>query len=121
MTTLENRGTLSPEVSEPREGYKQLKVGFWGGQPEILDSRMTGYAMSDIERDIISGISEKLKVRSEKKKIDSLVDGYLVKGYHTAKKNEEKPVKHHRIISKLIDFAIVVCLAAEILTVIYIK
>ena len=115
MTTLETRGNLPPGVAKPREGYKEMKIGFWGGQPEILDSRITGYKMNDIERDIVDVISEEFKVRSENRKTDSLVDGYLIKGYQPVKEIEKEPsVMRHRI-SKLLDFAIGVCLVAEML------
>ena len=115
MTTLETRGNLPPEVAKPREGYKEMKIGFWGGQPELLDSRITGYEMNDIERDIVDVISKGIKTRSENRKTDSLVDGYLIKGYQPAKEIEKEPsVMRHRI-SKLLDFAIGVCLVAEML------
>lgn len=112
MTTLETRGNLPPEVSSPREGYREMKIGFWGGQPEILDSRITGYEMNDIERNIVDVISEEFKVRSENRRIDALVDGYLIK--ENRQIEQEPPEKHSRI-SKLFDFAIVGCLVAEIL------
>lgn len=115
MTTLETRGNLPPEVAKPREGYREMKIGFWGGQPELLDSRITGYEMNDIERDIVDVISEEFKARSENRRTDALVDGYLIKGYQPAKENEKEPsVIRHRI-SKLLDFAIVGCLVAEML------
>ena len=112
MTTLETRGNLPPGVAKPREGYKEMKIGFWGGQPELLDSRITGYEMNDIERDIVDVISEEFKVRSENMKIDALVDGYLIKENRQIEK--EPPEKQSRI-SKLLDFAIGVCLVAEML------
>lgn len=115
MTTLETRGNLPPEVSAPREGYKEIKIGFWGGQPELLDSRITGYEMNDIERDIVDVISKGIKTRSENRKTDSLVDGYLIKGYQPAKEIEKEPSEKRRTISKLVDFAIVGCLVAEML------
>ena len=112
MTTLETRGNLPPEVSAPREGYKEMKIGFWGGQPELLDSRITGYEMNDIERDIVDVISEELKVRSENRRIDALVDGYLIK---ENRQIEKEPPEKHINFSKLLDFAIVGCLIAEML------
>ena len=115
MTTLETRGNLPPEVAKPREGYKEMKIGFWGGQPEILDSRITGYEMNDIERNIVDVISKGIKTRSENRKTDSLVDGYLIKGYQPAKKIEKETSEKHINFSKLLDFAIVGCLIAEML------
>ena len=115
MTTLETRGHLPPEVATPQEGYKEIKIGFWGGQPELLDSRITGYEMNDIERDIVDVISKGIKTRSENRKTDSLVDGYLIKGYQPAKEIEKEPPEKHINFSKLLDFAIAGCLIAEIL------
>ena len=115
MTTLENRGKLPPGVAKPREGYKEMKIGFWGGQPELLDSRITGYEMNDIERDIVDVISKGIKTRSENMKNDSLVDGYLIKGYQPAKEIEKEPPEKHINFSKLLDFAIGCCLVAEML------
>ena len=115
MTTLENRGNLPPEVAKPREGYKEMKIGFWGGQPELLDSRITGYEMNDIERDIVDVISKGIKTRSENRKTDSLVDGYLIKGYQPAKEIEKEPPENQGRISKLLDVAIAGCLIAEML------
>ena len=115
MTTLETRGNLPPGVAKPREGYKEIKIGFWGGQPELLDSRITGYEMNDIERDIVDVISKGIKIRSENRRTDALVDEYLIKGYQPAKKIEKEPPEKHCNFSKLLDFAIVGCLLAEIL------
>ena len=112
MNELETRGNLPPEVAKPREGDKEIKIGFWGGQPEILDSRITGYEMNDIERNIVDVISEEFKARSENRKTDALVDGYLIKENRQIEK--EPPEKHSRI-SKLLDFAIGCCLVAEML------
>ena len=115
MNELETRGNLPPGVAKPREGYREMKIGFWGGQPEILDSRITGYEMNDIERNIVDVISEEFKARSENRRTDALVDGYLIKGYQPVKEIEKEPsVMRHRI-SKLLDFAIGVCLVAEML------
>lgn len=115
MTTLETRGNLPPGVAKPREGYKEIKIGFWGGQPEILDSRITGYEMNDIERDIVDVISNGIKTRSENRRTDALVDGYLIKGYQPVKEIEKEPPGKHINFSKLLDFAIVGCLVAEML------
>lgn len=115
MNELETRGNLPPEVAKPREGYKEIKIGFWGGQPELLDSRITGYEMNDIERDIVDVISEEFKARSENRRTDALVDGYLIKGYQPAKKIEKETSEKQSRISKLLDFAIVGCLVAEML------
>ena len=115
MNELETRGNLPPGVAKPREGYKQLKIGFWKGDPEILDSRMTGYQMNGIEREIVCRMSEEIKTRSENRKTDSLVDGYLIKGYQPAKEIEKEPPEKHINFSKLLDFAIAGCLIAEIL------
>lgn len=112
MTTLETRGNLPPEVAKPREGYKEMKIGFWGGQPELLDSRITGYEMNDIERDIVDVISKGIKTRSENRKTDSLVDGYLIK---ENRQIEKEPPEKHINFSKLLDFAIGCCLVAEML------
>ena len=112
MTTLENRGKLPPGVAKPREGYKEIKIGFWGGQPELLDSRITGYEMNDIERNIVDVISEEFKVCSENRRIDALVDGYLIKGNRQI---EQEPPEKHSNFSKLAYFAIVGCLVAEML------
>lgn len=115
MNELETRGNLPPGVAKPREGYREMKIGFWGGQPEILDSRITGYEMNDIERNIVDVISEEFKARSENRRTDALVDGYLIKGYQPAKKIEKEPPENHSNFSKLLDFAIVGCLVAEML------
>ena len=115
MNELETRGNLPPGVAKPREGYKQLKIGFWKGDPEILDSRMTGYQMNGIEREIVCRMSEEIKTRSENRRTDALVDGYLIKGYQPAKKIEKEPPEKHSRISKLAYFAIVASLCAEIL------
>ena len=112
MTTLETRGNLPPGVAKPREGYKEIKIGFWGGQPELLDSRITGYEMNDIERDIVDVISKGIKTRSENRKTDSLVDGYLIKENLQI---EKEPPEKHINFSKLLDFAIAGCLVAEML------
>lgn len=115
MNELENRGNLPPEVLKPREGYREIKIGFWGGQPELLDSRITGYEMNDIERDIVDVISKGIKTRSENRRTDDLVDGYLIKGYQPAKEIENKPPEKRFNFSKLFDFAIYAVGIAEIL------
>ena len=112
MNELETRGNLPPGVAKPREGYREMKIGFWGGQPEILDSRITGYEMNDIERNIVDVISEEFKVRSENRRTDALVDGYLIKEHRQI---EKEPPEKHSNFSKLVDFAIVGCLVAEML------
>ena len=117
MNELENRGNLPPEVLKPREGYREIKIGFWGGQPEILDSRVTGYEMNDIERDIVCGIRDELKARIEKRKKDNFLDGYLIKEHRPAELAENKPPEKHINFSKLFDFAIYAVGIAEILAV----
>lgn len=112
MTELETRGNLPPGVAKPREGYREMKIGFWGGQSEILDSRITGYEMNDIERNIVDVISEEFKARSENRRTDALVDGYLIK---ETRQIEKEPPEKHSNFSKLAYFAIVGCLVAEML------
>ena len=106
MTTLENRGNLPPEVAKPREGYKEMKVCFLSSGTELISK--DNFEMSDSERMAVDHIRGSLR----KKRIDDSLNGYLIKENRQIEK--EPPEKHSRI-SKLIDFAIVGCLVAEML------
>lgn len=106
MTTLENRGNLPPEVAKPREGYKEMKVCFLSSGTELISK--DNFEMSDSERMAVDHIRGSLR----KKRIDDSLNGYLIK--ETRQIEKEPPEKHSRI-SKLLDFAIVGCLVAEML------
>ena len=106
MTTLENRGNLPPEVAKPREGYKEMKVCFLSSGTELMSK--DNFEMSDSDRIAVDHIRGSLK----KKRIDDSLNGYLIKENRQIEK--EPPEKQSRI-SKLLDFAIVGCLVAEML------
>lgn len=106
MTTLETRGNLPPEVAKPREGYKEMKVCFLSSGTELISK--DGFEMSDSEKIAVDHIRGSLK----KKRIDDSLNGYLIKENRQIEK--EPPEKQSRI-SKLLDFAIVGCLIAEML------
>ena len=106
MTTLETRGNLPPEVAKPREGYKEMKVCFLSSGTELISK--DNFEMSDSERIAVDHIRGSLR----KKRIDDSLNGYLIKENRQIEK--EPPEKQSRI-SKLLDFAIGVCLVAEML------
>lgn len=106
MTTLETRGNLPPEVAKPREGYKEMKVCFLSSGTELISK--DGFEMSDGERIAVDHIRGSLK----KKRIDDSLNGYLIK---ENRQIEKEPPEKHSNISKLLDFAIVGCLVAEML------
>lgn len=106
MTTLENRGNLPPEVAKPREGYKEMKVCFLSSGTELISK--DNFEMSDSERMAVDHIRGSLK----KKRIDDSLNGYLIK---ENRQIEKEPPEKHSNISKLLDFAIGVCLVAEML------
>ena len=106
MTTLENRGNLPPEVAKPREGYKEMKVCFLSSGTELISK--DNFEMSDSERIAVDHIRGSLR----KKRIDDSLNGYLIK---ENRQIEKEPPEKHINFSKLIDFAIVGCLIAEML------
>lgn len=106
MTTIETRGNLPPEVAKPREGYKEMKVCFLSSGTELISK--DNFEMSDSDRIAVDHIRGSLK----KKRIDDSLNGYLIKENRQIEK--EPPEKQSRI-SKLLDFAICVCLVAEML------
>ena len=106
MTTLENRGNLPPEVAKPREGYKEMKVCFLSSGTELISK--DNFEMSDSERIAVDHIRGSLK----KKRIDDSLNGYLIK---ENRQIEKEPPEKHINLSKLLDFAIVGCLIAEML------
>ena len=106
MTTLENRGNLPPEVAKPREGYKEMKVCFLSSGTELISK--DNFEMSDSERIAVYHIRGSLR----KKRIDDSLNGYLIK---ENRQIEKEPPEKHSNISKLLDFAIGVCLVAEML------
>ena len=109
MTTLETRGNLPPEVAKPQEGYKEMKICYLSSGTQLISKG--GFEMSDSDKAAIDQIKDDLR----KRRREEFMNGYLVKGYQPAKDIEqEPPVMRHRI-SKLLDFAIGVCLVAEML------
>ena len=106
MTTLENRGNLPPEVAKPREGYKEMKVCFLSSGTELISK--DNFEMSDSERMAVDHIRGSLR----KKRIDDSLNGYLIK---ENRQIEKEPPEKHINLSKLLDFAIVGCLVAEML------
>lgn len=109
MTTLETRGNLPPEVAKPREGYREMKICYLSSGTQLISKG--GFEMSDSDKAAIDQIKDDLR----KRRREEFMNGYLVKGYQPAKEIEkEPPVMRHRI-SKLLDFAIGVCLVAEML------
>ena len=106
MTTLETRGNLPPGVAKPREGYKEMKVCFLSSGTELISK--DNFEMSDSERIAVDHIRGSLR----KKRIDDSLNDYLIKENRQIEK--EPPEKQSRI-SKLLDFAIGVCLVAEML------
>ena len=106
MTTLENRGNLPPEVAKPREGYKEMKVCFLSSGTELISK--DNFEMSDSDRIAVDHIRGSLK----KKRIDDSLNGYLIK---ENRQIEKEPPEKHINFSKLLDFAIGVCLVAEML------
>lgn len=111
MNELENRGNLPPEVSKPREGYREMKVCFLSSGQELISKG--GFKLSDGDRIAVDHIRGSLK----KKHIDDSLDGYLIKEHSPAKEIENKPPKKHINFSKLFDFAIYAVGIAEILAV----
>lgn len=106
MNELETRGNLPPEVAKPREGYKEMKVCFLSSGTELISK--DGFEMSDSDKIAVDHIRVSLK----KKRIDDSLNGYLIKENRQIEK--ELPEKHINF-SKLLDFAIVGCLVAEML------
>ena len=106
MTTLETRGNLPPEVAKPREGYKEMKVCFLSSGTELISK--DNFEMSDSDRIAVDHIRGSLK----KKRIDDSLNGYLIK---ENRQIEKEPPEKHINFSKLLDFAIGVCLVAEML------
>ena len=106
MTTLETRGNLPPGVAKPREGYKEMKVCFLSSGAELMSK--DNFEMSDSERIAVDHIRGSLR----KKRIDDSLNGYLIK---ENRQIEKEPPEKHSNISKLLDFAIGVCLIAEML------
>ena len=106
MTTLENRGNLPPEVAKPREGYREMKVCFLSSGTELMSK--DNFEMSDSERIAVDHIRGSLR----KKRIDDSLNGYLIK---ENRQIEKEPPEKHINFSKLLDFAIVGCLVAEML------
>ena len=106
MTTLEVRGNLPPGVAKPREGYKEMKVCFLSSGTELISK--DNFEMSDSERMAVDHIRGSLK----KKRIDDSLNGYLIK---ENRQIEKEPPEKHINFSKLLDFAIVGCLIAEML------
>ena len=106
MTTIETRGKLPPGVAKPREGYKEMKVCFLSSGTELISK--DNFEMSDSDRIAVDHIRGSLR----KKRIDDSLNGYLIK--ETRQIEKEPPEKQSRI-SKLLDFAIVCCLVAEML------
>ena len=109
MTTLETRGNLPPGVAKPREGYKEMKICYLSSGTQLISKG--GFEMTDSDKAAIDQIKDDLR----QKRREEFMNGYLVKGYQPAKEIEKEPsVMRHRI-SKLLDFAIGVCLVAEML------
>lgn len=106
MTELEVRGNLPPGVAKPREGYKEMKVCFLSSGTELMSK--DNFEMSDSDRIAVDHIRGSLK----KKRIDDSLNGYLIK---ENRQIEKEPPEKHSNISKLLDFAIGVCLIAEML------
>ena len=106
MTTIETRGKLPPGVAKPREGYKEMKVCFLSSGTELISK--DNFEMSDSDRIAVDHIRGSLK----KKRIDDSLNGYLIK---ENRQIEKEPPEKHSNISKLLDFAIGVCLVAEML------
>lgn len=106
MNELETRGNLPPEVAKPREGYKEMKVCFLSSGTELISK--DNFEMSDSERMAVDHIRGSLK----KKRIDDSLNGYLIK---ENRQIEKEPPEKHCNFSKLLDFAIVGCLIAEML------
>lgn len=109
MTTLENRGNLPPGVAKPREGYKEMKICYLSSGTQLISKG--GFEMSDSDKAAIDQIKDDLR----KRRREEFMNGYLVKGYQPAKEIEKEPSEKRRTISKLVDFAIVGCLVAEML------
>ena len=106
MTTIETRGKLPPGVAKPREGYKEMKVCFLSSATELISK--DNFEMSDSERMAVDHIRGSLR----KKRIDDSLNGYLIK---ENRQIEKEPPEKHINFSKLLDFAIVGCLVAEML------
>ena len=106
MTTLETRGDLPPGVTKPREGYKEMKICYLSSGTELISK--DNFEMSDSDRIAVDHIRGSLK----KKRIDDNLNGYLIK---ENRQIEKEPPEKHSSISKLVDFAIVASLCAEVL------
>lgn len=106
MTELEVRGNLPPGVAKPREGYKEMKVCFLSSGTELISK--DNFEMSDSERIAVDHIRGSLR----KKRIDDSLNGYLIK---ENRQIEKEPPEKHINFSKLLDFAIVASLCAEVL------
>ena len=113
MTTIETRGNLPPEVAKPREGYKEMKICFLRGGTKMTKMTSTsGFEMTESDELVIEQIKNEIR---EKRRAELKKRREDVKRYQPAKEIEKEPsVMRHRI-SKLLDFAIGVCLVAEML------
>ena len=109
MTTLETRGNLPPEVAKPREGYKEMKICYLSSGTQLISKG--GFEMTDSDKLAVDQIRDDLR----KRRREEFMNGYLIKRYQPAKKIEKEPPEKHSRISKLLDFAIVGCLVAEML------
>ena len=109
MTTIETRGNLPPGVAKPREGYKEMKICYLSSGTQLISKG--GFEMSDSDKAAIDQIKDDLR----KRRREEFMNGYLVKGYQPAKEIEKELPEKHINFSKLLDFAIGVCLVAEML------
>ena len=113
MNELIERGILPPEKVRPAEGYKEMKILFWRGKPEVMTGAQN-YRLNDDERDVISAISDKFNEHCHNAEIDGYVAKWSAPRIAETLKIEQNPEKKH-VFSKWLDFAIGACLLAEIL------
>ena len=113
MNELIERGDLPPEKVRPAEGYKEMKILFWRGKPEVMTTAQD-YRLNDDERDVICAISDKFNEHCHNAEIDGYVAKWSAPRIAETLKIEQNPEKKH-VFSKWFDLAIGACLLAEIL------
>lgn len=99
MYDVEVYGNLPPETAAKPEGYKEMKVNFWSGHPEVYDGK-SEYKLSESDREAIDYISQGIK----RLKIRKILDRYA-----EVEKQQKKPVKQ-RIKISWFDVAVYACI-----------
>lgn len=110
MNELEIRGNLPPEVAKPQEGYKEMKICYLSSGTQLISKG--GFEMSDSDKLAVDQIKDEIR-KSRRAELKKRRED--VKRYQPAEEIEKEPPEKHSNFSKLVDFAIVGCLVAEML------